>query len=93
MSNRDKLIHCHFHYLDGSVRCMVDKCGLNGEGCILAETKIVYATPETQVYFGNFRSKEVPAHRECDSFKEDEWGPYPGSVLKHNEYLGKWGKH
>lgn len=72
---------------------MMDKCGLTGKKCILAEEKTVYATPETREWFGNYRSKSVPVHHECASFKDDERGPYPGSVLKHNEYLGKWGKH
>jgi hypothetical protein len=74
MSNRDLIVSCKNHFLHGLA--MIDKCGLNGEECILVKTKQVYATPETQRFFGNFRSKAVPINHTCANWVKDELPPF-----------------
>ena len=92
MCNKDLMATCKYHFLTGTTRCMVDKCGLNGKGCILAEEKIVYATPETQAYFGAYRSKSVPVHNDCPNYEKDTLPPYESSCAKYasDGIAAKW---
>ena len=92
MSNKDQIATCKHHFPAGTTRCMVDKCGLNGKGCILAEEKIVYATPETQAYFGAYRSKSVPVHHDCANWEREALPPYESSCAKYAKdgIAAKW---
>ena len=73
---------------------MVDMCGLNGQPCILAEEKIIYATPETQAFFGAYRSKSFPVHHDCPNWKKDPLPPYESSCKKYasDGIAAKWKK-
>ena len=62
---------------------MVDMCALDGKRCILAETKTIYATPETQEWFGNYRSKQVPVYHDCPEWQKETLAPYESSCQKY----------